>query len=146
MERYLAEWRICQIHGVHFSRGHLPWPQSGMCLIWKSTSLINRGRLILRLGESTDDPVVCTILQEEYLLHTCFAAVGYDSLNSSRPISSPAENPTQIKEMFDTVSYDKVCFQRHTCVVPSVTKWATQLTVTIHYEYIMCGNALPAKS
>ncbi|XP_069565580.1 endoplasmic reticulum aminopeptidase 2 [Brachyistius frenatus] len=44
---------------------------------------------------------------EEYLLYTCFAAVGYDSLNSSRPISSPAENPTQIKEMFDTVSYDK---------------------------------------
>ncbi|XP_047447734.1 endoplasmic reticulum aminopeptidase 2 [Mugil cephalus] len=44
---------------------------------------------------------------DEYLLHTCFAAVGYDSLNSSRPISSPAENPTQIEEMFDTVSYDK---------------------------------------
>ncbi|XP_029018909.1 endoplasmic reticulum aminopeptidase 2 [Betta splendens] len=44
---------------------------------------------------------------EEYLLHTCFAAVGHDSLNSSRPISSPADNPTQIKEMFDTVSYDK---------------------------------------
>ncbi|KAM9858781.1 endoplasmic reticulum aminopeptidase 2 [Aulostomus maculatus] len=44
---------------------------------------------------------------EEYLLHTCFAAVGYDSLNSSRPISCPAENPTHIREMFDTVSYDK---------------------------------------
>ncbi|KAK7934053.1 hypothetical protein WMY93_004949 [Mugilogobius chulae] len=44
---------------------------------------------------------------DEYLLHTCFAAVGHDSLNSSRPISSAAENPTQIKEMFDTVSYDK---------------------------------------
>lgn len=44
---------------------------------------------------------------EEYLLHTCFAAVGHDSLNSSRPISSAADNPTQIKEMFDTVSYDK---------------------------------------
>ncbi|XP_072244138.1 endoplasmic reticulum aminopeptidase 2 [Leuresthes tenuis] len=44
---------------------------------------------------------------EEYLLHTYFQATGYDSLNSSRPISSAAENPTQIKEMFDTVSYDK---------------------------------------
>uniref|UniRef100_A0A7N8XX13 Aminopeptidase n=1 Tax=Mastacembelus armatus TaxID=205130 RepID=A0A7N8XX13_9TELE len=44
---------------------------------------------------------------EEYLLYTCFAAIGHDSLNSSRPISSPADNPTQIKEMFDTVSYDK---------------------------------------
>uniref|UniRef100_A0A3Q2GI80 Aminopeptidase n=1 Tax=Cyprinodon variegatus TaxID=28743 RepID=A0A3Q2GI80_CYPVA len=44
---------------------------------------------------------------EEYQLHTCFAAFGLDSLNSSRPISSPAESTTQIEEMFDTVSYDK---------------------------------------
>ncbi|XP_076854128.1 endoplasmic reticulum aminopeptidase 2 [Brachyhypopomus gauderio] len=44
---------------------------------------------------------------EDYLLNTCFAAIGQDSLNSSRPITSSAENPTQIKEMFDTVSYDK---------------------------------------
>ncbi|KAK6492484.1 endoplasmic reticulum aminopeptidase 2-like isoform X1 [Huso huso] len=43
----------------------------------------------------------------DYLLGTCFAAIGRDSMNSSRPISSAAENPTQIKEMFDTVSYDK---------------------------------------
>ncbi|XP_026787303.3 endoplasmic reticulum aminopeptidase 2 isoform X1 [Pangasianodon hypophthalmus] len=44
---------------------------------------------------------------EDYLLDICFLAVGRDSLNSSRAISSSAENPTQIKEMFDTVSYDK---------------------------------------
>ncbi|KAM3867544.1 endoplasmic reticulum aminopeptidase 2 [Diretmus argenteus] len=44
---------------------------------------------------------------EDYLLDTCFAAVAQDSLNSSHPISSPAESPTQIKEMFDSVSYDK---------------------------------------
>ncbi|XP_038258642.1 endoplasmic reticulum aminopeptidase 2-like isoform X2 [Dermochelys coriacea] len=45
----------------------------------------------------------------DYLLGTCFAAMGRDSMNSSHPISSKAENPTQIKEMFDTVSYDKTC-------------------------------------
>ncbi|KAL0979300.1 hypothetical protein UPYG_G00183370 [Umbra pygmaea] len=44
---------------------------------------------------------------EDYLLNTCFAAIGRDSLNSSRAISSAAESPTQIKEMFDTVSYNK---------------------------------------
>ncbi|XP_023658852.1 endoplasmic reticulum aminopeptidase 2 [Paramormyrops kingsleyae] len=44
---------------------------------------------------------------EEHLLDTCFVAIGRDSLNSSRPISCEAENPTQIKEMFDTVSYEK---------------------------------------
>lgn len=31
-----------------------------------------------------------------------------DSLSSSHPVSSPVENPTQIQEMFDDVSYDKV--------------------------------------
>lgn len=54
--------------------------------------------------------------QEDYLLDICFVAIGRDSLNSSRAISSSAENPTQIKEMFDTVSYDKVIvylYQRH---------------------------------
>ncbi|XP_051978838.1 endoplasmic reticulum aminopeptidase 2-like [Xyrauchen texanus] len=44
---------------------------------------------------------------EDNFLDTCFGAIGRDSLNSSRPISCLAENPTQIKEMFDTVSYDK---------------------------------------
>ncbi|NWX85202.1 ERAP2 aminopeptidase, partial [Nothoprocta pentlandii] len=43
----------------------------------------------------------------DYLLDTCFAAMGRDAVNSSRPISSRAENPTQIKEMFDTISYNK---------------------------------------
>lgn len=31
-----------------------------------------------------------------------------DSLSSSHPISTDVENPTQIQEMFDDVSYDKV--------------------------------------
>uniref|UniRef100_A0A7M4EAF3 Aminopeptidase n=1 Tax=Crocodylus porosus TaxID=8502 RepID=A0A7M4EAF3_CROPO len=44
---------------------------------------------------------------ELQVVYTCFTAMGRDSMNSSRPISSKAENPTQIKEMFDTVSYDK---------------------------------------
>ncbi|XP_032873239.1 endoplasmic reticulum aminopeptidase 2-like isoform X2 [Amblyraja radiata] len=43
----------------------------------------------------------------DHFLGTCFAAMGRDAMNSSRPISTSAENPTQIKEMFDTVSYDK---------------------------------------
>uniref|UniRef100_A0A4W3JEW8 Aminopeptidase n=1 Tax=Callorhinchus milii TaxID=7868 RepID=A0A4W3JEW8_CALMI len=46
-------------------------------------------------------------LQDDYLLNTCFGAMGRDSMNSSRAISTVAESPTQIKEMFDTVSYEK---------------------------------------
>uniref|UniRef100_A0A4W3JHP5 Aminopeptidase n=1 Tax=Callorhinchus milii TaxID=7868 RepID=A0A4W3JHP5_CALMI len=44
---------------------------------------------------------------DDYLLNTCFGAMGRDSMNSSRAISTVAESPTQIKEMFDTVSYEK---------------------------------------
>ncbi|XP_037759220.1 endoplasmic reticulum aminopeptidase 2 isoform X3 [Chelonia mydas] len=44
---------------------------------------------------------------EDYFLNVCFGAIARDSLNSSHPISNPAETPIQIKEMFDTVSYDK---------------------------------------
>lgn len=59
--------------------------------------------------ENIEDLLLCTFQQDEYLLDTCFAAFGYDSMNSSRPICSPAETPTQIEQMFDTISYDKVC-------------------------------------
>ncbi len=31
-----------------------------------------------------------------------------DSLTSSHPISTPVENPAEISEMFDDVSYQKV--------------------------------------
>lgn len=59
--------------------------------------------------ENIEELLLCTLQQDEYLLETCFAAFGYDSLNSSRPICNPAETPTQIEQMFDTISYEKVC-------------------------------------
>lgn len=31
-----------------------------------------------------------------------------DALSSSHPISTPVENPAEIREMFDDVSYQKV--------------------------------------
>lgn len=65
--------------------------------------------MVYRDTENTEERLLCTLPQDEYLLETCFAAFGFDSLNSSRPICSPAETPTQIEQMFDTISYDKVC-------------------------------------
>ncbi|XP_007940750.1 endoplasmic reticulum aminopeptidase 2 [Orycteropus afer afer] len=44
---------------------------------------------------------------DDSFLNVCFEAIAKDSLNSSRPISNPAETPTQIQEMFDAVSYNK---------------------------------------
>lgn len=44
---------------------------------------------------------------DDFFLGKCFEAMEVDSLNSSHPVSTPVENPTQIQEMFDDVSYDK---------------------------------------
>ncbi|XP_009702186.1 PREDICTED: endoplasmic reticulum aminopeptidase 1, partial [Cariama cristata] len=44
---------------------------------------------------------------EDYFLRKCFDAMAVDALNSSHPISTPVEDPAQILEMFDEVSYDK---------------------------------------
>ncbi|TNN44636.1 Endoplasmic reticulum aminopeptidase 1 [Liparis tanakae] len=43
----------------------------------------------------------------DFFLGKCFAAMEVDSLSSSHPVSTDVENPTQIQEMFDSVSYDK---------------------------------------
>ncbi|XP_062985643.1 endoplasmic reticulum aminopeptidase 1 [Elgaria multicarinata webbii] len=44
---------------------------------------------------------------EDHFLNKCFQAMEVDALNSSHPISTPVEDPAQILEMFDDVSYDK---------------------------------------
>ncbi|KAG7318618.1 hypothetical protein KOW79_018373 [Hemibagrus wyckioides] len=44
---------------------------------------------------------------EDYFLDKCFEAMEVDCLSSSHPVSTPVENPAQIQEMFDDVSYDK---------------------------------------
>lgn len=46
--------------------------------------------------------------QDDFFLDKCFEAMEVDSLSSSHPVSTHVENPTQIQEMFDDVSYDKV--------------------------------------
>uniref|UniRef100_A0A8C2YWC0 Aminopeptidase n=1 Tax=Cyclopterus lumpus TaxID=8103 RepID=A0A8C2YWC0_CYCLU len=46
-------------------------------------------------------------LQDDFFLGKCFDAMEVDSLSSSHPVSTDVENPTQIQEMFDDVSYDK---------------------------------------
>lgn len=52
--------------------------------------------------------LVSICLQNDFFLGKCFEAMEVDSLSSSHPVSTPVENPAQIQEMFDDVSYDKV--------------------------------------
>ncbi|KAJ6669755.1 hypothetical protein lerEdw1_000304 [Lerista edwardsae] len=44
---------------------------------------------------------------EDYFIDKYFSAMKVDALASSHPVSFPVENPAQILEMFDDVSYDK---------------------------------------
>lgn len=44
---------------------------------------------------------------EEHFFGKCFDAMEVDALNSSHPVSTPVEDPAQIREMFDDVSYEK---------------------------------------
>ncbi|XP_027257655.1 endoplasmic reticulum aminopeptidase 1 [Cricetulus griseus] len=44
---------------------------------------------------------------EEHFFGKCFNAMEVDAFNSSHPVSTPVENPAQIREMFDGVSYEK---------------------------------------
>ncbi|XP_068941248.1 endoplasmic reticulum aminopeptidase 1 isoform X2 [Petaurus breviceps papuanus] len=44
---------------------------------------------------------------EDYFFGKCFNAMETDALNSSHPVSTPVENPAEIREMFDDVSYEK---------------------------------------
>uniref|UniRef100_A0A672SGD5 Aminopeptidase n=1 Tax=Sinocyclocheilus grahami TaxID=75366 RepID=A0A672SGD5_SINGR len=44
---------------------------------------------------------------DDYFLEKCFTAMSVDSLTSSHPVSTPVENPAEISEMFDDVSYRK---------------------------------------
>ncbi|XP_067838978.1 endoplasmic reticulum aminopeptidase 1-like isoform X1 [Heptranchias perlo] len=44
---------------------------------------------------------------KDFFLDKCFSAMDVDAFNSSHPVSTPVENPAQIQEMFDDVSYEK---------------------------------------
>ncbi|GAB5567043.1 endoplasmic reticulum aminopeptidase 1 [Prionailurus iriomotensis] len=44
---------------------------------------------------------------EDYFFGKCFDVMEVDALNSSHPVSTAVENPAQIREMFDEVSYEK---------------------------------------
>ena len=47
-----------------------------------------------------------------------------DALNSSHPVSTPVENPAQIREMFDEVSYDKVkMYYKDTVCTLNLLEW-----------------------
>ena len=45
---------------------------------------------------------------DQFLVENMQGAMSEDSLSSSHPISVPVQDPAQINEIFDAISYDKV--------------------------------------
>ncbi|XP_023658798.2 endoplasmic reticulum aminopeptidase 2-like isoform X1 [Paramormyrops kingsleyae] len=82
------------------------WFGNLVTMDWWNDIWLNEGfaRYMEKVSLSTTYP---DIPVDDYFLNVCFGAISRDCLNSSHPISNPAETPVQIMEMFDTVSYDK---------------------------------------
>lgn len=91
---------------------------------------------------TAEDLLLCVLQQDEYLLDVCLAAFGYDSMNSSRPICSPAETPTQIAQMFDTISYEKVCKMILSVQILHVNLWS--FLIFLHHTAIIDAAAANA--
>ncbi|KTG39435.1 hypothetical protein cypCar_00014795 [Cyprinus carpio] len=92
----------------------IPDFQSGAMENWGLTTYRESGLLFDPHKSSASDKLGITMIiahelahQEDYFLGKCFEAMEVDSLSSSHPVSTPVENPAQIQEMFDDVSYDK---------------------------------------
>ncbi|KAH0505694.1 Endoplasmic reticulum aminopeptidase 1 [Microtus ochrogaster] len=63
---------------------------------------------------------------EEHFFGKCFSAMEVDAFNSSHPVSTPVENPEQIREMFDDVSYEKHWHQEGIDVKTMMNTWTLQ--------------------
>jgi len=50
----------------------------------------------------------CRLQLEQFVAHTLQTALSADSMANTHPISVPVKNPSQITEIFDSISYDKV--------------------------------------
>ncbi|KAA0716990.1 Endoplasmic reticulum aminopeptidase 1 [Triplophysa tibetana] len=92
----------------------IPDFQSGAMENWGLTTYRESALLFDPEKSSASDKLGITMIiahelahQEDYFMSKCFEAMEVDALSSSHPVSTPVENPAQIQEMFDDVSYDK---------------------------------------
>lgn len=80
--------------------------------------IISKRHSIVTLNEETS---LVFIQFEQFVAETTHAAFEFDSLVTSHPIYVPVDNPDEIHEIFDAISYDKVCHFKF-CVLITVTE------------------------
>ncbi|XP_061623390.1 LOW QUALITY PROTEIN: endoplasmic reticulum aminopeptidase 1-like [Phyllopteryx taeniolatus] len=82
------------------------WFGNLVTMEWWSDLWLNEG--FAKFMEFIAVDFTCPELQaNDLFLGKCYNAMEVDGLSSSHPIFNPVENPTEIQEMFDEVSYDK---------------------------------------
>ncbi|NWH58586.1 ERAP1 aminopeptidase, partial [Geococcyx californianus] len=82
------------------------WFGNLVTMEWWNDLWLNEGfaKFMELVSVSTTHP---ELKVEDHFFRKCFNVMEVDALNSSHPVSTPVEDPAQILEMFDEVSYDK---------------------------------------
>ena len=53
---------------------------------------------------------VCVYQLDQFLISDVFEAFSADGVNETHPIIQTVSNPDEINELFDSISYSKVCY------------------------------------
>jgi aminopeptidase N len=55
---------------------------------------------------------------DQFVTETLLNALYLDSLENSHPINLKVDNPNQINELFDAITYDKVIYYKVFVIIP----------------------------
>ncbi|KAK1345103.1 hypothetical protein QTO34_013810 [Cnephaeus nilssonii] len=107
MSTYLVAYIVCDFKFVSGTTSSgVKWFGNLVTMEWWNDIWLNEG--FAKYMELISVNATYPELQfDDYFLEVCFEVIKRDSLNSSHPISNQAKTPTQIQEMFDTISYNK---------------------------------------
>jgi len=83
------------------------WFGNLVTMEWWTDLWLNEGFASYTEYVGTDFVSPETAILDRFVLEALQPALGYDSLESSHPISIPVNNPDEINQIFDTISYSK---------------------------------------
>ncbi|CAH1788830.1 unnamed protein product [Owenia fusiformis] len=83
------------------------WFGNLVTMKWWNDLWLNEGfaSYVENIGAGHFDPSFK--LDEQFIVNVLQKAMGLDSLSNSHPIAVPVDNPNEINEIFDAISYDK---------------------------------------